>query len=80
MSSEAALRWNRRRIIARFDWYEDPDASLSEWPEFERECLVDDPEDPTEVTILGNYDDADLTTTWLTADLDTAISMEEGWR
>lgn len=53
------------------------DESLAVLPEFELSYMVDDRERPSEVTIFHGADDADISTHWLTADADAAISLED---
>lgn len=50
--------------------------STDGWPTFELECRDDDETDPAEVTI---YDarQGDLTTSWISAPLDDAVSLEQ---
>ncbi|WEL19634.1 hypothetical protein [Candidatus Nanohalococcus occultus] len=58
------------------DYNNNGDYNLEPSEPYELERRLDDPDDPSEVTI---YDpDADnLTTTWLTADLEVAVDLEE---
>ena len=53
-------------------------SSLSDPPMFELTCLQDDPEDPSEVTIVpaGSAPERYLTE-WITADTATAVSVDE---
>ncbi|MFB6300281.1 MAG: hypothetical protein ABEH65_08490 [Halobacteriales archaeon] len=46
-------------------------------PEFELEYLYDDPDDPAEVTIFLDADEADLSTHWITVDRSSAIPIED---
>ena len=57
---------------------ERPPASLSDLPTFELTCLHDDPENPSEVTIVpaGSSPERYLTE-WVTADTATAVSLDE---
>lgn len=51
------------------------ESALEERPEFELECLYDDTEDPSSVTIF--YPRGERTVSeWVTADTDTAVSLE----
>lgn len=50
-------------------------AELTEFPDFDLEYLFDDQDDPTEVTIFSPGND-DITTHWLTIDVDSAVSIE----
>jgi hypothetical protein len=52
------------------------DAPLDERPEFELECLYDDTEDPSSVTIF--YPRGERTVSeWVTADTGTAVSLDD---
>lgn len=52
------------------------DSALDERPEFELECMFDDTEDPSSVTIF--YPRGERTVSeWMTADTGTAVSMDE---
>ncbi|MFC4358650.1 hypothetical protein ACFO0N_11935 [Halobium salinum] len=46
-------------------------------PHFDLECLFDDEDDPSEVTVVSCRDEDDLLTTWLTVDSDTAVPLED---
>lgn len=55
-----------------------PDATslaLTDPPEFALAFLVDDEDDPTELTIFSPNED-DITTHWITVDYDTAIPIK----
>lgn len=48
---------------------------LESFPEFGLSCLYDDANDPGEVTV---FPDEELSTTeWVTADVDSTVSVEE---
>lgn len=49
---------------------------LGEEPAFELECLFDDVDDPTEVTVFFPRG-ARTVTEWITADVETAVSVAE---
>jgi hypothetical protein len=52
------------------------EADLDETPEFELDCLYDDPEDPSELTIFpSNLQES--VTEWVTADRSAAVSLDE---
>jgi len=52
------------------------DTDLDETPEFELDCLYDDPEDPSELTIFpSNLQES--VTEWVTADRSAAVSLDE---
>lgn len=59
------------------DWTENQDAYGDEPPEFELEYLYDDPDDPTEVTVFLDAEEADLSTHWITVDRSSAVPIEE---
>jgi len=46
-------------------------------PSFELECMYDDWDDPSEVTIFSTDEDDSLYTAWLTIDRDTAVSLTD---
>ena len=46
-------------------------------PEFERECMFDDWDEPTEVTVFSTDEADSLYTAWLTIDRDHAVSLSE---
>ncbi|WP_251341598.1 hypothetical protein [Haloplanus halophilus] len=50
-------------------------ADLRSTPEFELECLFDDPSDPSELTIF-TPEDGKLATEWISADRTTARSLD----
>ena len=52
------------------------DTDLDEAPEFELDCLYDDPENPSELTIFPS-DLQQSVTEWVTADRSAAVSLDE---
>ncbi|EMA19854.1 MULTISPECIES: DUF7511 domain-containing protein [Haloarcula] len=52
------------------------DTDLDETPEFELDCLYDDPENPSELTIFPS-DCQQSVTEWVTADRSATVSLEE---
>jgi hypothetical protein len=52
-----------------------PTDELRSVPEFELECLLDDPADPTELTIFTPETDK-LATEWISADRTAARSLD----
>ena len=48
---------------------------LASYPEFGLSCLYDDDDDPSEVTLFPGTEMS--TTEWVTADLDSAVSLDE---
>lgn len=52
-------------------------ADLASLPEFECSYLYDDADDPSEVTVYLDAADVDLMTNWITADCETAVSLED---
>lgn len=57
---------------------EDPPASgdLAETPEFDLECLYDDPVDPSELTIFSP-EEREFGTEWVTAAASTAVPLDQ---
>ena len=54
------------------------DDALCAFPEFDLCGLVDDEDDPTEVTVYPTDADAEtLATTWLTADVDATVALAD---
>lgn len=51
------------------------DEEFERLPEFELECMYDDWEEPTEVTVFSTDDEDSLYTAWLTIDCDHAVSL-----
>ncbi|SEO04952.1 hypothetical protein SAMN05216388_1007147 [Halorientalis persicus] len=56
---------------------ETEEGQFDQLPEFELECMYDDWDDPTEVTIFSTADGDSLYTAWLTADRDHAVSLAD---
>ncbi|AJF25545.1 MULTISPECIES: hypothetical protein [unclassified Haloarcula] len=52
------------------------DTDLDEAPEFELDCLYDDPENPSELTIFPS-DRQQSVTEWVTADRSATVSLDE---
>ncbi|MFU1781007.1 hypothetical protein ACM16X_06485 [Haloarcula japonica] len=52
------------------------DTDLNETPEFELDCLYDDPENPSELTIFPS-DRQQSVTEWVTADRSATVSLEK---
>jgi len=50
-------------------------ADLRSAPEFDLECLFDDPSDPSELTIFSP-EDGKLSTEWITTDRTTARALD----
>ncbi|GAB7012589.1 DUF7511 domain-containing protein [Halolamina salina] len=48
---------------------------LASYPEFGLSCLYDDDDDPSEVTLFPGEEMS--TTEWVTADVDSAVSLDE---
>jgi len=46
-------------------------------PAFELECMYDDWDDPSEVTVFSTADDDSLYTAWLTVEREHAVSLTE---
>lgn len=47
----------------------------SDPPDFELECLYDDPSEPSELTIFSP-DGESMVTEWMTADRSTAVALD----
>ncbi|MFB6084061.1 MAG: hypothetical protein ABEJ94_07440 [Halorientalis sp.] len=56
---------------------ETDDGQFDQLPEFELECMYDDWDEPTEVTIFSTAEEDNLYTAWLTADRDHAVSLAD---
>lgn len=52
-------------------------SDLASDPEFECSYLFDDSDDPSEVTVYLDAADVDLMTSWITADCETAVPLED---
>lgn len=50
---------------------------VHELPAFELRWRFDDEDAPTEVTVFSPADGADVTTAWLTMDVDHAVRVDE---
>lgn len=48
---------------------------LASYPEFGLSCLYDDEDDPAEVTVFPGEERS--TTEWVTADVDSAVALED---
>lgn len=46
-------------------------------PEFDLEFLVDEENDPTELTVFSSHAD-DITTHWITVNIEAAIPIQDG--
>ncbi|WP_299265187.1 DUF7511 domain-containing protein [Halorientalis sp.] len=53
------------------------DVQFDQLPEFDLECMYDDWDEPTEVTIFSTADGDSLYTAWLTANRDYAVSLAD---
>lgn len=53
----------------------DASRSTEDLPSFDLACHYDDTEDPAEVTVF-DPDSADVTTTWLTVDAESAVPLD----
>ncbi len=53
------------------------EVQFDQLPEFELECMYDDWDEPTEVTVFSTADGDSLYTAWLTADRDHAVSLAD---
>lgn len=52
-----------------------PGEPLASYPEFGLNCLFDDGADPAEVTVFPGEEIS--TTEWLTADVDSAVALDD---
>lgn len=53
------------------------DVPTGAYPEFDLQCLLDDWEEPTELTVFSAVEDDDLATTWLSIDACHAVALED---
>jgi len=53
------------------------EVQFDQLPEFELECMYDDWNDPTDVTIYSTDDDDNLYTVWITVDRDHAVPLAD---
>lgn len=54
-----------------------PLTGLEDLPEFDLTYQFDDATDPSEVTVFPDAETPDRTTAWITADAESAVSIEE---
>lgn len=54
-----------------------PGDLLASYPEFGLSCLFDDEDDPSEITVFPGEEDELSTTEWLTADIESSVSLDE---
>lgn len=50
--------------------------ALTNYPDFDLNCLIDDETDPHEVTIFAPAS-TDITTHWITIDIDAAVALDD---
>ena len=55
----------------------DDDSALEEYPEFELSYLLDDDDDPNEVTVFPKAESEDLATEWVSIDVNAAVALED---
>lgn len=55
----------------------EPAIELEALPRFELSCLFDSEDDPTEVTVFPESDNFDISTNWITADIEGAIPLDQ---
>jgi hypothetical protein len=55
----------------------DVEVEFDQLPEFELECMYDDWDEPSEVTIFSTDEADSLYTAWLTTDRSNAVSLED---
>lgn len=56
---------------------QDTEGELGDLPVFEISYLLDDRENPTEVTVFPGTEDYDLSTHWITIDAGHAVPLED---
>lgn len=56
---------------------QDVEVEFDQLPEFELECMYDDWDDPSEVTVFSTDEADSLYTAWLTTDRSHAVSLED---
>lgn len=56
---------------------DDDGSALEEYPEFGLSYLLDDEDDPSEVTIFPGEGAEDLATEWVSVDVDAAVALED---
>ncbi|MFB6164550.1 MAG: hypothetical protein ABEJ31_05275 [Haloarculaceae archaeon] len=56
---------------------ESAEVQFDQLPEFELECMYDDWDEPSEVTIFSTDEADSLYTAWLTVDCEHAVSLTE---
>ena len=56
---------------------QDAEVPFDQLPAFELECMYDDWDDPSEVTIFSTDEVDSLYTAWLTADRDHAVALSD---
>jgi hypothetical protein len=66
----ATVRW-----LSAYRLMDATDATLRQAPEFELECLYDDPSSPSELTIFSP-ETPEMATEWLTVDRSSAIRLD----
>lgn len=54
------------------------DAGLCEFPEFDLRAVLDDEDEPGQVTLFpAGVDESALATTWITVDVDAAVPLPD---
>ena len=54
----------------------EPAVELEELPRFDLSYLFDSQDEPTEVTVFPETDDFDISTNWITVDVDCAVPLD----
>lgn len=54
-----------------------PGELLASYPDYVLNCLYDDDEDPSEITVFPGEEGEMSTTEWITADMETAVALNE---
>jgi hypothetical protein len=53
------------------------DRETESFPDFDLDCLLDDWESPSEVTVFSTMTDAEMRTQWITVDENHAIPLDQ---
>jgi hypothetical protein len=62
-------------VVDRSD--QDAEVEFDQLPQFELECMYDDWDEPSEVTIFSTDEADSLYTAWLTTNRSNAVSLED---
>jgi hypothetical protein len=53
------------------------DRDVDAYPDFELDCLLDDWEAPSEVTVFSTMTDSEMRTQWITVSEDHAVPLDQ---